>query len=134
MSSPASRSTLATSEVPERCIPQMMTCASCVAAVMARLSPNLVARAHHSTVRVLALIAAWNEERFIAGCLEHLCAHGVEAYLCDNDSTDRTVAIAERYLGRGLRGIERLPRNGTFRWRGVLQRKERLAQELAADW
>jgi glycosyltransferase involved in cell wall biosynthesis len=85
-------------------------------------------------VRVLALIAAWNEERFIAGCLEHLFAHGVEAYLCDNDSTDRTVAIAERYLGRGLRGIERLPRDGTFRWRGVLQRKERLAQELEADW
>ena len=85
-------------------------------------------------MRVLALIAAWNEERFIAGCLEHLFAHGVEAYLCDNDSTDRTVAIAERYLGRGLRGIERLPRDGTFRWRRILERKAQLAAMLDADW
>jgi glycosyltransferase involved in cell wall biosynthesis len=85
-------------------------------------------------VRVLAIIAAHNEERFIEGCLEHLFAHGVEAYLCDNQSTDRTVAIASRYLGAGLRGIEHLPRDGTFRWRRILERKEELAAELAADW
>src|SRR4029079_8936485 len=55
-----------------------------------------------TAMRALALIAAYNEERFIGGCLEHLFSQGVEAYLCDNDSTDRTVAIAERYLGAGL--------------------------------
>ena len=85
-------------------------------------------------MRALALIAAYNEERFIATCLEHLISQGVEAYLCDNDSTDGTVAIAERYLGSGLRGIERLPRDGTFRWRQILRRKEELASELEADW
>jgi glycosyltransferase involved in cell wall biosynthesis len=85
-------------------------------------------------VRVLAIIATYNEERFIGGCLEHLFAHGVEAYLCDNQSTDETVAIARRYLGVGLRGIEQLPRDGMFRWRKILRRKEALATELAADW
>jgi glycosyltransferase involved in cell wall biosynthesis len=85
-------------------------------------------------MRVLALIATYNEERFIGGCLEHLFAQGVEAYLCDNQSTDRTVDIAARYLGGGLRGIEEIPRDGTFHWRRILQRKEALAAELDADW
>jgi hypothetical protein len=85
-------------------------------------------------MRALAIIAAYNEERFIGGCLEHLFAHGVEAYLCDNQSTDGTVAIAERYLGAGLRGIEQIPRDGTYRWRQILWRKETLAAELDADW
>lgn len=85
-------------------------------------------------MRALALIATYNEERFIGGCLEHLFSQGVEAYLCDNDSTDGTVAAAERYLGAGLRGIERIPRDGTFHWRQILRRKEALASELDADW
>src|SRR3954452_1210841 len=84
--------------------------------------------------RVVAIIAAYNEERFIGACLEHLVANGVEAYLCDNESTDRTVEIATSYLGRGLRGIETLPRDGTYRWRQILARKEQLAAELTADW
>lgn len=84
--------------------------------------------------RVVAIIAAYNEERFIGGCLEHLFANGVEAYLCDNESTDRTVEIAKTYLGRGLRAIETLPRDGTYRWKQILARKEQVAAELDADW
>jgi glycosyltransferase involved in cell wall biosynthesis len=85
-------------------------------------------------MQILALIATYNEERFIAGCLEHLFAQGVEAYLCDNQSTDATVAIASRYLGSGLRGIETIPRDGVYRWRNILRRKESLTSELSADW
>jgi glycosyltransferase involved in cell wall biosynthesis len=84
--------------------------------------------------RVVAIIAAYNEERFIGGCLEHLVANGVEAYLCDNESSDGTVDIARSYLGRGLIAIETLPRDGTYRWRQILARKEQLAAELNADW
>jgi glycosyltransferase involved in cell wall biosynthesis len=86
-------------------------------------------------LRVIAIIAAYNEERFIAGCLEHLFAHGVEAYLIDNSSTDRTVEIARGYLGRGLLDIETFPRSeGVYRWREILERKEELARTLDADW
>ncbi len=86
-------------------------------------------------MRVVAILASYNEERFIAGCLEHLFKQGIEAYLIDNCSTDGTVEIAEGYLGRGLAGIETLPRvGGVHRWRRILQRKEELAASLDADW
>jgi glycosyltransferase involved in cell wall biosynthesis len=64
------------------------------------------------SIRVIALLASYNEERFIAGCLENLIGQGLQVYLIDNESTDNTVAIAERYAGRGLIGIETLPRAG----------------------
>jgi glycosyltransferase involved in cell wall biosynthesis len=86
-------------------------------------------------LRVVAIIAAYNEERFIAACLENLFRQGVEAYLIDNCSTDETLPIARRYLGRGLLGIESFPRTeGMYNWRALLMRKEELAATLEADW
>ena len=85
-------------------------------------------------LRVVAILAAYNEERFIAASLEHLFRHGVEAYLIDNCSTDQTVAIAENYLGQGLVGIETFPREGVYKWRSLLERKEQIATGLQADW
>ncbi len=85
-------------------------------------------------MRVVALLATHNEERFVEGCVEHLRRHGVETYVLDNDSTDGTVAIAERYVGRGVIGIERFPREGTYPWTGLLRRKAELAAEIEADW
>ena len=85
-------------------------------------------------MRIIAILASYNERRFIGGCLDHLHEQGVETYLIDNCSTDETVAIAERRLGRGLIGIEEFPRDGVYEWRGLLRRKEELAGELDADW
>ena len=85
-------------------------------------------------MRVIALLATYNEERFIVDCIEHLAANGVEVYLVDNESTDRTVELARQQLGRGVIGIESFPRDGVYRWRALLERKEELAQELDADW
>jgi glycosyltransferase involved in cell wall biosynthesis len=85
-------------------------------------------------MRVVALVAAYNEERFIAQCIEHLRAQGVLVHLIDNGSDDRTVEIAERYLGDGVIAIEHFPRDGSFQWMPLLRRKAELAQELDADW
>jgi glycosyltransferase involved in cell wall biosynthesis len=85
-------------------------------------------------MRAVALLATYNEERFIAGCLEHLLRHGLAVYLVDNGSTDATVEIASRYHGRGLIEIESFPRSGQYSWRPLLQRKEELAATLDADW
>ena len=86
-------------------------------------------------VRVVALLAAYNEERFIGECLKHLIEQGVEAYLIDNCSTDRTVEIASEYLGNGLINIETLPRpDGLNRLKVRLRRKDELAAGIDADW
>lgn len=87
-------------------------------------------------MRVVALLATYNERRFIEPCLEHLHAQGVDSHLIDNCSTDDTVERAERWLGRGLAGIESFPRGegDVYDWRGLLRRKEELARELEADW
>ncbi|HEX8673602.1 MAG TPA: glycosyltransferase family A protein [Longimicrobium sp.] len=85
-------------------------------------------------MRVVAILATYNEERFIEPCLESLFEQGIQAYLVDNDSTDRTVAIASRYLGRGLLGVERFPRDGIYRWSSLLERKAQIAATLDADW
>jgi glycosyltransferase involved in cell wall biosynthesis len=83
---------------------------------------------------VIALVATYNEERFIRQCLEHAISQGLSVYLLDNSSTDRTVEIASGFLGRGLIGIEELPRHGVYQWAPILRRKEELATELDAHW
>ncbi len=85
-------------------------------------------------MRIAAIVGAYNEELVLGACLENLARQGVEFLVLDNDSTDRTHAIASSFGGRGLIGIERLPRHGTFRLIDQLRRKEQLAHELDADW
>jgi hypothetical protein len=85
-------------------------------------------------MRAIAILASYNEERFIGPCLEHLLGQGIDAYLIDNSSTDETRAIARRYLNHGLVGLEIMPRDGMYRWRALLQRKEELAATLPGDW
>ena len=85
-------------------------------------------------MRVVAVLAAYNEARFIGPCLEHLIRQGVDVYLLDNSSTDDTVAIASRYLGRGLIDIESCPRQGRYSWRPLLEHKERVFATVDADW
>lgn len=85
-------------------------------------------------MRIVAIIQAYNEQRFIARCIEHLRAQGVDTYLIDDASTDDTVAIAERYLGRGVVEIDQLPPHDVHNWLEICRRKERLAERLDADW
>lgn len=84
-------------------------------------------------MRVVALIASYNERRFIGPCLEHLHEHGIESYLIDNGSSDETVEIAEGFFDRGLIGIEEYPRDEIYEWRALLQRKQEVAEELTAE-
>lgn len=85
-------------------------------------------------MRIVALIAVYNEEHAIARVIEHLLSQGIRSYILDNDSTDETRMIVEHYLNRGVVGIERLPRNGVFELEAQLRRKEQLCREIEADW
>jgi glycosyltransferase involved in cell wall biosynthesis len=96
----------------------------------------------NNSFRVIAIIAAFNEEDIISSVIRHLVDNGIDAYLIDNHSTDDTVKEASEWLGRGLVHIERFPQPlspeyespGPFDWSGILRRKEELATELSADW
>ena len=74
-------------------------------------------------MRIIALLPSTDEVRYLAACLEHLFRHSLHAYLIDNASTDQSRAIAERYLGQGLVGIETMPRRGVHALRLKLERK-----------
>ncbi|MGH9335877.1 MAG: glycosyltransferase, partial [Vicinamibacteria bacterium] len=84
--------------------------------------------------RIIALLATYNEERFIEGCLSHLTQQGIEVYLIDNESTDRTIDIAQRFVGAGLIDVETFPRGGVYPWVALLERKAEVAATLEADW
>jgi len=85
-------------------------------------------------LRAVAIVATYNEEIHITNCIDSLTKNGLEVYVIDNESTDRTKAIAESFQGRGVIGVETFPRHGVYRWRQILERKEELAAELEADW
>jgi glycosyltransferase involved in cell wall biosynthesis len=91
-------------------------------------------------VRVIAILAAYNEEDIIAQVVANLIGEGVLVYLIDDHSTDGTVTAVQPYLGKGLIGVESMPsvageeNDGRFHWERVLRRKESLALELDADW
>ncbi len=89
-----------------------------------------------SRFRVVAIMTAYNEEDIIGPAIDKLVAGGIEVYLIDNWSNDRTYAIAEQFRGRGLVGLERFPDAPTdrYEWRSLLRRVQVVAAGLEADW
>lgn len=85
-------------------------------------------------MRIIAILASYNEELYVRACFDNFIRQGVEIYLIDNESTDSTVEIARSYLGRGLIGVETFPRRGVYQWEPILRRKEEISVELCADW
>lgn len=87
--------------------------------------------------RVVAGMCVHNEADIMEGTFRFLQAEGVEVYVLDNWSTDGTAEIAEGYLGRGVVGLERFPREGpapAFEWHAALRRLEELALDGPNDW
>jgi glycosyltransferase involved in cell wall biosynthesis len=85
-------------------------------------------------MRIVALLAARNEELYLERCLRHLVSQGIEVCVIDNESTDRTREIAEGFLGRGVCQIETYPFPGYQDLIGILKFKEKLAAAIDADW
>lgn len=89
---------------------------------------------------VVAIVAAYNEADIIEHVVSDLIHQGVCVYFLDDGSTDRTVAVVERFLGKGVLAIERLADTFTdaapagFEWERILLRKAQLATEIDARW
>jgi hypothetical protein len=86
--------------------------------------------------RVVALVAAFNEEDVIGPAIGKLAADGVDVYVIDNWSTDRTWEIAQGLQGRGVIGLERFPATPDDRFvlRSLLRRATEVARGLDASW
>ena len=92
-------------------------------------------------IRVVAILAAYNEADIIATVVGHLVDQGVDVYFIDNGSTDGTLAAVEPWIGKGVIGTEHFPGTPSpdgeiplFNWESILRRKEAIAREIDADW
>ena len=88
----------------------------------------------NENLKIVALITMRNESKYIERCIKHLYDQGVYCYIIDNDSIDNSKEIAEKYLGKGVLGVERFPYPGFFSLKEILKNEERLAKEIDADW
>ena len=88
-----------------------------------------------SGLRIVAILAAYNEADIIEEALEHLISNGIDVHFIDNASTDETRQIAQAFLGRGVVAVEELPSvDGRFHWASILVRKQEIARSVEADW
>ncbi len=85
-------------------------------------------------MKIVAILAIYNEERFVANCVRNLVAQGASIYLIDNESTDATIRRVRETAGNALLGVESFPRHGIYSWQPILERKEQIANRIEADW
>jgi hypothetical protein len=86
-------------------------------------------------MRIVAALAVANERPYLANCLSHLIANGIDYAVVDNDSTDgSTELLHEPRFASHLVAYCRIPFAGAFAWREILLAQERLLAGLEADW
>jgi len=93
-----------------------------------------VSEGRRMLMKIVAILATYNEERFVRNCIRNLVSQGASIYLIDNDSTDATVPIAVEAAGNALIGMESFPRDGVYTWKPILEQKEQIANSSGADW
>ena len=87
---------------------------------------------------VCAIMSTFNEEDIIEETVSNLIDQGVDVYILDNNSTDKTVDRISKFVGNGLVNIEKVVyyENGKeiYSWSAILERKSELSQTLDYDW
>jgi len=87
-----------------------------------------------NSMKIVAILATYNEERFVANCVRNLVAQGASIYLIDNESTDATIRRVRETAGNALVGLESFPRHDVYSWQPILERKEQIANQIDAGW
>ena len=98
---------------------------------------NVIHKKAPEDFRVVAILTSYNEEDVIVPSIKYMIDQGISVYLIDNWSTDSTYTLAEQFLGKGLIGIEKFPKEAPslyYDWEFLLSRKEELTNEIQADW
>src|ERR1051325_7764897 len=87
--------------------------------------------------RVVAFMAAYNEEDIIVQSITKWTDQGVRVHMLENWSTDGTYDLAKELETRLPVTVERFPKEGPseyFDWGAMLGRMESLSKEIEADW
>lgn len=87
--------------------------------------------------RVVAFMAAYNEEDIIVQSIKKWTDQGVSVHILENWSTDATHDLAIDATSRLPVTVERFPEDGPseyFDWGAMLERMEALSTEIEADW
>jgi hypothetical protein len=87
--------------------------------------------------RVVAFMAAYNEEDIIVSSIRNWTDQGIAVHILENWSTDATYDLAKQFESEGLVTVERFPKEGPspyFNWEAILARIEELTRETEADW
>ena len=87
--------------------------------------------------RVVAFMAAYNEEDIIVQSIKKWTDQGVSVHVLENWSTDATYDLAKELESRLPVTVERFPKEGPseyFDWGAMLERMEALSREIEADW
>ena len=89
-------------------------------------------------IKACAILATYNEADIIEESVKKLIAGGVEVFVIDNGSTDRTAEILAPLVGRGVVDIRTVKFHEDGReiydWTSILRMKETLSKELGFDW
>jgi len=84
-------------------------------------------------MKITAVIAFRNEEKYLGVTLRHLVEAGIRLAIIDNDSTDRSPEIVKQF-GRYIDHHENLPFHGRFNLTEQIEMKSRVIQQLDTNW
>jgi len=101
------------------------------------LTRNISSLKTPSDFRVVAFMAAYNEEDIIVQSIKKWTDQGVAVHVLENWSTDATYDLLKESATRLPVTIERFPKEGPskhFNWGAMLARIEELSREIEADW
>lgn len=90
-----------------------------------------------SDFRVVAFMAAYNEEDIIVQSIKKWTDQGVSVHVLENWSTDATYDLLKQLESQLPVTVERFPKTGPspyFDWGAMLERIEQLSGEIEADW
>jgi hypothetical protein len=88
--------------------------------------------------KVCALMSIYNEEDIIEESVSKLIASGVDVYVIDNGSTDKTIEKISHLVGRGVVEIKTLhteeDNKKVYKWELILEQIEKISKILMYDW
>lgn len=109
----------------------------CLAVIRNNSADTTAPKPAPTNFRVVAFMAAYNEEDIIVQSIRNWTEQGVAVHILENWSTDSTYRLIKDLQTTLPVTVERFPSGGPsryFEWSAMLERMQDLTNELQADW